>query len=169
MDRMKKKKIIILLTSMFSIPILVIIGMYMYQFVGLLMYGISVRNEPNRMDFKSLEYYEKIKSLDQEKIKLNEIFDFEWDSAFVQNDANEPQESLNEKLGFEANMSILEVIWGFPQRIIFISNKEVVFEFIYDLNFLAFAENKDIFFYPDTSFTKTGKKPIIISQSDTLP
>ena len=158
MDRMKK--IIILLISTFSISLIII---------GLFLFGISVRNEPNYMSYKSLEYYDKIKSFDQEKIKLNEIFDFEWDSAFVQDDANESQKSLNEKLGFEANISILDVWWGFPKRIIFISNNEVVFEFKYDLNYLSFAENKDIFFYPDTQFTKTGKKPIIISQSDALP
>jgi len=121
----------------------------------------SFNNEPNRTHGQSLEYYEAISASQDSEIELNTLFDFEWDRAFLQADANESIEALNEKLGFDANLPRLDVWWGSPRRAVFILNDEVVFEFRFDTHYLNFEE-KDVFLYPDTVVVKEGKKPIYL-------
>ena len=62
----------------------------------------------------------------------------------------------------------LDVWWGSPCRVVFISSDKVVFEFEYDHNYLDFAE-KDRFLYPDTMMKKEGIKPIVLHISAHSP
>ena len=105
---------------------------------------------PNSTVFDSLIYYKKISYTFKRNIQLSQIFDdFDWDKAYIQNNANEDSFSLDEKLGFETNLSALDTWYGVPGRVVFVSGEEVVFEFEYDNRYIDFTK-KNVFIYPDT-------------------
>ena len=156
MDKIKKNLLKIILIIISSIIILTLI----FSLV-LYLYFYDMRNPPNKMDDPSLKYYDKILYMKNDESNLKSLFDFEWEKAFIQENANEKSEELNSKLGFDANLSELDVWWGYPCRVVFIYKDKVVFEFRYDDIYLDFAE-KEIFLYPDTVIKKRGEKPIIL-------
>lgn len=139
------------------------LGLALIYLLGIYICFDDWRNPTNLMYEDDLEYYNVISSSKGNEINLKSLFDFEWDKLFIQSDASESTDDLNSKLGFDANLPVWEVWFGFPCRVIFFSDKNVVFEFAYDKNYLDFAE-KDCFLYPDTIVIKEGKKPIILRQ-----
>ena len=155
MDQMKKRKIIF-----------IGICVMCFFFIVLFFWYHAMRsNTTNHMYGKNLFYYEQITSSKDNEILLEDVFQFEWEKAFIQNDSNEEAIILNKKLGFEANIAKLDYWWGYPCRIVFVKNSSVVFEFKYDANYIDFGQ-KDIFVYPNTRLLKTGREPLFLSVID---
>ena len=152
MAKIKRKTLITIICS--SVLVLACVS-------GIYLHFYSMRSSPNMMEGRSLEYYNVILSSKYSESNLKSLFDFEWDKAFIQENANEEPEYLNAKLGFDADLPKLDVWWGFPRRAVFISKNKVVFTFEYDKGYLDFAD-KEIFLYPDTIVKKEGEKPIVL-------
>ena len=90
-----------------GIVILSVIALAFICFLGIYASFYPMRSPPNKMEGRDLAYYNIIASSKDHEIDLKLVFDFEWDQAFVQADANEKPEDLNAKLGFDANLSVL--------------------------------------------------------------
>lgn len=157
-----KKKILNVVAIILAVVIIVPCVAY-----GLVFGALFIQFGQNEMYDEHLEYYNAIRDEIRWKINpaitLNEIFDFDWDCAYVQEHAGMPQEELDAILGFESGVWPLEVWWGFPCRVLFIKDNQVVFEFKYDSNHMDFAE-KEVFIYPDTEFDVLRQGKIVLKK-----
>ena len=160
-----KKKIFLITAGVLAFIIVgVFLGVLITQVGAVALFAWDLSQ--NEMENEHLAYYQDIKGEIRWKVNptitLDQTFDFAWDCAYVQEDAGMPPEELDAILGFESGVWPLDVWWGFPCRVIFIKDSQVVFEFKYDSDYIDFAE-KEVFIYPDTEFkvSRQGRKIIL--------
>ena len=158
------KKILMVVAIILAVVITIVAIAYISMLVDL--YFSFTQNE---MYDEHLEYYNDLRHEIRWKVKptitLDEIFEFDWDCAYVQEHAGMPKEELDAILGFDSDVWPLEVWWGFPCRVLFIKDNQVVIEFKYDSNHMDFAE-KEVFIYPDTEFDVLRQGKIVLQKKE---
>ena len=128
---------------------------------------IALRSESgNEMTGESLEYYNTILKLAKKSktVDFGQVFDFEWEKMYFQKDEMNPY-ILDERLGIETY--VCDAWWGYPYRIIFINNNEIVFDFLYDSVYIEF-DKTDVFVSRENSTFEIRKKwgKLLISVPD---
>lgn len=115
-------------------------------------------SEDQWMHKDQLGYYYAIYHAAEEYETYGDIFAFKWDWAYVQTDPDQEVEDLDEALGFESGLYKMDVFWGYPMRIVFVYKNEVIYDYLYDNDYLAF-EHTDNRIYPGDKIVvkKDGK------------
>lgn len=108
------------------------------------------------------EFTKKMYSMltEEQHVELGEVFNFEFDKAFVQNGIFTDEEYYTEKMNLKTVIDI-PTLWSEVEgRILFVKDNVIVYDYIYSL----YGENAPdfevgIWIYPDTqlSFNEEGK------------
>ena len=162
---MRSKKKILTVVAIILVVVIIVPCIVYVTVLG----ALFIQLGQNEMYDEHLEYYNDLRHEIRWKVKptitLDEIFEFDWDCAYVQEHAGMPKEELDAILGFDSDVWALEVWWGFPCRVLFIKDNQVVFEFKYDSNHMDFAE-KEVFIYPDTEFDVLRQGKIVLQKKE---
>lgn len=141
------KKVLYKIFKIFFIIILIYLLLLLFVYMLYSLYG-------SKNQAKS-EYFNKIKKHNKE-INLNEVFnDFEWDKAYILKDNEMTVEEIQEEIGINCDLSVIDTSWSDTNRIntiVFIRNDECVYEFYYDEKYLKFDNKGDFVDYDNSKY-----------------
>ncbi len=119
-------------------------------------FGILCRvNKININYFADSELYcEKVVSLlkTREDFMLSEVFEFDFDKAYVSEDVYGDEQYFIEKLGVDTNIDILTLETGAHNRILFIKDNTIIYDFQYEMS-VIFPVESGVWIYPDTEIS----------------
>lgn len=136
-------------------------------FLILLLLMVCNHNKPVYQDSKV--YYEKLLTLSKpsSEVKLGEIFDFEFDKAYVSELLNETyadEAYFLRELDVDTCIDIPTLESGVHYRILFVKDDIIVYDYIYDQTKLKIAET-GIWIYSDTTLMLKQHNPIGIEDN----
>ena len=115
------------------------------------LWGIIYTNYHEEQKLKNEMYSQKIISLLKTtgEFKLSQVFDFEFDKAYVNNGPYADEKFIVSKTNASANVDIFSHENESCDRILFIKDNVIIYDYIYDMYILE-PVKKDIWIYPDT-------------------
>ena len=104
--------------------------------------------------FESNNYYENKFFIKESKIEfiMKNVFEFEFDKAYIASETYGDKKYFLKKLNADADIDIPMLESGAHNRILFIKDDKIIYDFIYEIGEISFV-NKEIFVYPDTQIT----------------
>ncbi len=107
----------------------------------------------------SVDYFEKIQVLleDTSHLKVEDIFEFEFDKAYVASEVYGDEKYFTKKLGVSSSIDIPALETGAHNRILFVKDNRVIYDFVYYMGEMYISET-GIIVYPETT--------IILSQQE---
>jgi len=148
----EKKRILIIFFLIIFLPIL------FYIIVVLL--PIYIYEKEINMGFKDLNYYNLIKEKD-EIVNLAEIFQFDWERAYITENTKELYDELDKILGINCNLPPLDEDLR-NLEVIFINKEDCVYEFVYDYMYIKFTSPGTFIYRDEANLKKTKKLKKII-------
>jgi hypothetical protein len=139
--------------SKIIIALSVLIGLFLTIFT--ILFGV-LYNDYNKREMRAtgddILYYNNIKNtIDKHKeINFENIFNFQWDKAYIVDGPEFSGIELARKLGIDHNLYPLDNT-DVVRRIVFLYNGHFVYDFNYDSTFLIFTPTDKII-YKDTDF-----------------
>lgn len=100
---------------------------------------IIINNNKSDQDI----YYKKMISLSETsgKVNMSDVFDFEFDKAYVANEPYADEKYFLEKLGVSSALDIPTLESGGFGRILFIKNNEVIYDFIFEVTEISILKS----------------------------
>jgi hypothetical protein len=103
-------------------------------------------------DNKNDAYTQKIHQMlvNGESFLLRDIFEFEFDEAYVIPELYSTGESLLKKYNILSKVEIEDILYNETQRILFLKNGYVIYDYCYSVLSGIFAIQNDLIIFPDT-------------------
>lgn len=113
----------------------------------------------NKQYRESNDYYERMLLLleTSNELKMNDLFNFEFDKAYIANETYGDEKYFLKELGVDTNIDILTLESGAHNRILFVKNNIIIYDFIYETEKICITETGN-WVFPDTT--------IILSQEN---
>jgi len=143
----EKKRILIIFFS-------IIFSIILFYLIIFLRIGYEESKDIDMVE-KDLNYYKLIKEKD-ETVDFSEVFQFDWERAYITKNAQESYDELDKILGIKCNLPPLDEDFR-NLEIIFINKENCVYEFVYDYQYIEFS-SLGTFIYKDKANFKKIKK-----------
>lgn len=117
-------------------------------------------NQENNLDSKP--YSEKLLSLSEksEEITMGDIFDFDFDKAYVSDAVYGDEEYFIKKLDVNTNIEIRTLESGVHNRILFIKDNSIIYDFVYEMYQIPISE-KGIWIFQNTKLKMQSDGSIV--------
>ena len=124
-------------------------------FIVILITFMCACNQVRSLQYHGSEYYsEKMLQLFEtsDKLIVKDVFDFDFDKAYVSDAVYADDKYFLEKLNVETTIDIPTLETGAHNRVLFIKDNKIIYDFIYQMYEIRVFE-MGTWIYPDTIIT----------------
>ena len=120
------------------------------------LYNEKHYHEPKLYCDKILSLIEKSKTL-----TISDVFDFDFDKAYISDAIYGDEEYFLKELNVNTSINIPTLESGVHNRILFIKDDMIIYDFVYEMYEIPFDE-KGIWIFPNTKITAEENKIIVL-------